>query len=71
MEKFYTYEDLPDKGKMPGIQYVLTDEIILEYLNNIIKNSNLLESIEYKEMAKSDNEGATVSVTFNLLKKIS
>ena len=70
MEKFYTYEDLPVKDKIPEIQHRLTDDIILEHLNNILKNSNLLISIDYKEVAKSD-EPTAVSVTFNMLKKIS
>lgn len=70
MDKFYTYDDLPVKKIPPEIQHSLTDDIILEHLNNIIKNSNLLVSIDYKEVAKSD-EPTAVSVTFNILKKIS
>ena len=68
MEKHYTYADLPAKGHPPEIQHTLTDEIILEYLNKITKNSNLLVSIDYKEQTKS-NEPIAVSVTFNMLKK--
>lgn len=58
-----------ENGKMPEIQHHLTDKIILDHLNNILKYSNLLVSIDYKELTKSD-EPTAVSVTFNLLKKI-
>ncbi len=67
MDKFYTYEDLPVKNIALEIQHHLTDDIILEYLNKIVKNSNLLLSIEYHEEAKSD-EPTGVSITFKLLK---
>ena len=67
MNKFFSYEDLPVKNIVPEIQHQLTDEIILEYLNKISKNSNLLISIEYHEEAKTD-EPIVVTITFKLLK---
>ena len=66
IEKHYTYADLPEKGHQPEIQYVLTDEIILEFLNRIVKDSNLLVSVDLKEEHTAD-ELPTCSITFNLL----
>ncbi len=69
MKKHYTYEDLPKKGEnLPELQYNLNDEIILSYLNKIVKNGLLLESIDYEEKASSD-EPTRVHITFTLLKE--
>ena len=69
MKKHYTYEDLPKKGGgLNNIQYQCTDEIILEYLNKIAKNSNRMISIDYEEISKSDAIGE-IHITFKMVKE--
>lgn len=71
MDKIFTYKTLPDKGEdnpLENIQHTLTDDVILDYLNRIVKNANRLTSIEYKEISPSD-KGGEIQIIFKMVKE--
>jgi len=72
MDKIFTYDNLPDKedrdDSLKYIQFTLTDDVILDYLNRITKDSNKLVSITYKEVSVRDKIGE-IQITFTLVKE--
>ena len=66
IEKIFTYEDLPKKGVLPALYHKLSDTIILEHLNRIVKDANFLSAIHYTETINSDNL-PEVTITFKML----
>jgi len=72
MLKIYTYDHLPKKDEhdLDNVQYTLTDEVILEYLNKIVKNANRLTDIEYKENSITEQLGE-IEITFKIVKEYS
>lgn len=70
IDKIYTYSSLPkeDDNDFNNIQYALDDDVILNYLNRIVKNANRLESIEYKETSMSTQPGK-IEIVFKLVKE--
>ncbi len=71
MNKIYTYNHLPKKGEnnpLENVQYTLTDDVILDYLNRIVKDANRLTAIEYKEISESDKLGE-IEITFKIVKE--
>ncbi len=68
MKRHYTYDNLPKKGGgLENTQYQLTDEVILSYLNSIVKNCNRMISIDYQEISEMDAIGE-IHITFKMVK---
>jgi len=66
MEKVFTYDDLPPK-KMGMVVHRCDDEVILNYLNQVAKNSSLLVSIRENTLIDEKNAAPKTEITFTLL----
>lgn len=70
MNKIYIYDHLQKKSEdsLNNVQYTLTDEVILSYLNSIVTNANKLTSIVYTKVSEPKKMGE-IHITFKLLKE--